>query len=260
SVNIESCEHLHIEMILSRYARKLLSNYSLVDLGTFAAHLEFDLTPWLTKERFRAACVDNFIRAMSYTHDYFEWDYPKCNAVPTLGRGVSQISASTLQSTSEIATPTTPIESELGYPNTTVDGEIEARLLSIRDENEPCDTFSDSVSIMTSLDEMSNADGRGNMAATSPPTMSEIMTVLDQKHHLVKHRSTEKLKYLLNVFAEARCLDWVIIFTLILCDLNTFNHVLEKVSAFKDMTKSRLDMLMSSLEDLNDWLEEKWYV
>ncbi|XP_066924584.1 guanine nucleotide exchange factor subunit RIC1-like [Clytia hemisphaerica] len=199
SVNIESCEHFYIEMILSRYARKLLSNYSLVDLGTFAAHLEFDLTPWLTKERFRAACVDNFIRAMSYTHDYFEWDYPKCNAVPTLGRGVSQISASTLQSTSEIATPTTPIESELSYPNTTVDGEIEARLISIRDENEPCDTFSDSVSIITSLDEMSNADGRGNMAATSPPTMSEIMTVLDQKHHLVKHRSTEKLKYVLEV-------------------------------------------------------------
>ena len=42
----------YIEMILSRYARKLLSNYSLVDLGTFAAHLEFELTPWLTKERY----------------------------------------------------------------------------------------------------------------------------------------------------------------------------------------------------------------
>ena len=65
-------------------------------------------------------------------------------------------------------------------------------------------------------------------------------------------------RYLLNVFSEARCLDWVIIFSLMLSDLNIFSQVLEKVSAFKDMTKTRLDTLMSSLEDLNDWLEEKW--
>jgi len=36
---------------MSRYARKLIANYLLVELGTFSAHLEFDLIPWLTKER-----------------------------------------------------------------------------------------------------------------------------------------------------------------------------------------------------------------
>ena len=48
---VESCEHFYIELILGRFARSLLSKSLLNDLGTFAAHLEFDLVSWLTKER-----------------------------------------------------------------------------------------------------------------------------------------------------------------------------------------------------------------
>ena len=48
---MEYCEQFETEMILSRYAKKLMDSYSLVDLATFAAHLEFDLPAWLTKER-----------------------------------------------------------------------------------------------------------------------------------------------------------------------------------------------------------------
>ena len=59
---------------------------------------------------------------------------------------------------------------------------------------------------------------------------------------------------------DARCLDWVIVLTLMLFDLSSFDEVVEKVGLFKDLTKTRLDTLLSLLEDLNDWLEGKWYV
>lgn len=65
-------------------------------------------------------------------------------------------------------------------------------------------------------------------------------------------------RFLLDAFVEARCLDWVIILSLMTNDPVCFSQVVEKVSTFKDMTKTRLDTLMSALEDLNDWLEEKW--
>ena len=59
---------------------------------------------------------------------------------------------------------------------------------------------------------------------------------------------------------EARCLDWVIVLSLMLFDINSFTQLLEKVGTFKDITRSRLDNLLSSLEDLNEWLEQKWYL
>ena len=65
-------------------------------------------------------------------------------------------------------------------------------------------------------------------------------------------------RFLLDAFVEARCLDWVIILSLMTNDQACFSQVVDKVFTFKDMTKTRLDTLMSALEDLNDWLEEKW--
>lgn len=51
-VTVESCEHFFTELILGRFARKLLIESQLNDLGTFAASLQFDLIGWLTKERY----------------------------------------------------------------------------------------------------------------------------------------------------------------------------------------------------------------
>ena len=41
-----------IDLILSRHARKLLLACKLQDLGRFAAHLNFNLAAWLSRERF----------------------------------------------------------------------------------------------------------------------------------------------------------------------------------------------------------------
>ena len=50
-MDVDSKEDYFIELILCRHARKLLTSRSLKDLGRFAAHLEFSLHSWLTKER-----------------------------------------------------------------------------------------------------------------------------------------------------------------------------------------------------------------
>lgn len=263
-VTVESCEHFYIDMIMGRYARKLISNYSLNDLGTFAGHLEFDLVAWLTKERFRAACVDNFIRAMSYIHDQFDWPYPTSARStllysPFTSRSTSQIDKApvkdTLRPPSGIGTPPlTPIESELSYPNTTAD-DIEATLVTMEDKP-GVEEISETASLQTVDDNGFLIALDGSHHELNLPNMDELMSAL--QHTEVKNKqSTGKLKYLLKIFTEARCLDWVIILSVVLFDLNSFMLVIEKVASFKDMTRPKLDILMSSLEDLNDWLEEK---
>ena len=50
-MDVDSKEEYFIELILSRHARKLLTARSLRDLGKFAAHLDFNLSSWLARER-----------------------------------------------------------------------------------------------------------------------------------------------------------------------------------------------------------------
>lgn len=63
-------------MILQRHARRLLCAHRLVDLGYFAAHLDFHLVAWLGRERDRAARVDDFVKALKQLHEDFNWPYP----------------------------------------------------------------------------------------------------------------------------------------------------------------------------------------
>ena len=50
-MDVDSKEEYFIELILSRHARKLLTARSLRDLGKFSAHLDFNLSSWLARER-----------------------------------------------------------------------------------------------------------------------------------------------------------------------------------------------------------------
>lgn len=54
----------------------MLCAHRLVDLGYFAAHLDFHLVVWLGRERDRAARVDDFVKALKQLHEDFNWPYP----------------------------------------------------------------------------------------------------------------------------------------------------------------------------------------
>ena len=61
TLEMDSKEEFFIELILSRHARKLLSNKCLKDLGLFAAHLEFNLSQWMSRERSALPLSDAFL-------------------------------------------------------------------------------------------------------------------------------------------------------------------------------------------------------
>lgn len=74
--NSSTAEEFFIDVILQRHARRLLCAHRLVDLGYFAAHLDFHLVAWLGRERDRAARVDDFVKAFKQLHEDFSWPYP----------------------------------------------------------------------------------------------------------------------------------------------------------------------------------------
>lgn len=64
-----------------------------MDLGYFAAHLDFHLVVWLAKERDRAARVDDFVRGLRQLHEEFNWPYPPAmNISPRTSSGLFSFS------------------------------------------------------------------------------------------------------------------------------------------------------------------------
>lgn len=74
-----SAEEFFIDVILQRHARRLLSAQRLLDLGHFAAHLDFHPVSWLSREKDRAARVEDFVGALKKLHSDFGWPYPVIN-------------------------------------------------------------------------------------------------------------------------------------------------------------------------------------
>ena len=66
-------EHYYIDTILTRHARKMLEEMRLRDLGQFAAHMGFQLVPFLKREQGRAAKMDEPVKALQAIHRDFEW-------------------------------------------------------------------------------------------------------------------------------------------------------------------------------------------
>lgn len=71
-----SAEEFFIDVILQKHARRLLSEYQLIDLGYMAAQLDFHLVSWLVKERERAAKIDDIVKVLKNVHEDFNWPYP----------------------------------------------------------------------------------------------------------------------------------------------------------------------------------------
>jgi len=255
-VTVESCEQFFTDLILARHARKLLSSFRLRDLGRFSAHLDFDLTSWFIKERFRAALVEDYVDALIMLHRQFEWSFP---ILPN-GSRVSSASRDSSRFYSRSSGETPLDEENLTRLNEVkseedIADEIQAKLASIKAEDPETPSSgvekSDTSSVAQSIDyELESIDGYSWV--TEPPNMMEF----DQKTPLGSKQCELQLRYLLTVFVEARCIDWCILLSMMLGDLAGLSQVIEKMVTFKDLTKPKLDALMQQLSSLEEWTEK----
>ena len=85
-----SIDQLFLDVILQRHARRLLSAGRLRDLGYLAAHFDCPLVAALSRERSRAARVDDFANALRRLHADFAWPYPSPSLSAAGGAGASR--------------------------------------------------------------------------------------------------------------------------------------------------------------------------
>ncbi|VDK51686.1 unnamed protein product [Anisakis simplex] len=69
--------HNRLDQILNRHAKHLLEDYSIRDLGAFAAYLDFDLLSWLCDVRnTKLIRIEDYGLALMRLHAQFKWPYP----------------------------------------------------------------------------------------------------------------------------------------------------------------------------------------
>ncbi|XP_018917373.1 guanine nucleotide exchange factor subunit Rich isoform X2 [Bemisia tabaci] len=217
-----STEELFMDLILQRHARKLLLQHRLSALGHFAAHLDFHLVEWLIKERERAARVDHFVTALRHLHADFSWPYPvlsqsnnfqyRKNSNTSLynnfSNGPSGKEMALLGGSVEINVPESVI-GDSGY-------------MSCQDNfMRPLQLPSDGDCMMSEVD---GDDFEWWKEEREDYTWSDMPStkLLEQLAHQVTTRGSSKaevqLRYLLQLFMEASCLEWSIIISVLLRD------------------------------------------
>jgi hypothetical protein len=178
SLEVDTKEDFFIELILSRHARKLLSSASLSDLGLFSAHLDFDLYQWMTKERHRAACIDNYIQVICDLHKQFNWPFPSSSALTTPGSTHSSTRDHHVNTSSSSMQPSNEQKEDYIDPNSswTKGG--------IKRSNRPPDlnikgTGSKSQVIETVIDQQQQIEQEVIVHSSTPSKLSDIGSYSD---------------------------------------------------------------------------------
>ncbi|KAK9874059.1 hypothetical protein WA026_002414 [Henosepilachna vigintioctopunctata] len=317
-----SAEEFFIDVILQKHARRLLSSQRLIDLGYFAAHLDFHLVTWLGKERERAARVDDFVAALKKLHDDFDWPYPNCTLISNEGGSANNSPTESGTSNMEeyLKALKLDVENYLDASSRVGDsGYISfqeqphaglTRQLSINETS--------SQAVDTEIGELDNINDQDNPGGHTIGTRNQIKTSLENKtrslslakndmfstslnlrqkttefpsnvvnsiasvtsstweddadfsdsfstenwevpstqilEHLSKssgkgsHKSEIQLRYLLQLFMEANCLEWSLLISVLLRDamavLRTVNAAKSSDQSIESVTRLRQQFLL----------------
>ncbi|XP_057664090.1 guanine nucleotide exchange factor subunit Rich [Diorhabda carinulata] len=281
-------EEFFIDVILQKHARRLLSQCRLTDLGYFAAYLDFHLVNWLGKERERAARVDDFVKTLKFLHEDFRWPYPTAN-LPINKKSVSSPIAEVEEQLKCLKMDAAFCSriGDSGYtsfqgipyagvvsPVNTLDRlsrmeetDIEERIIADADKIEDveqkkiCDGFK-STTLNSAVEEsvMSTASsvwgeerdfvlpGIDNWEVPS----AKLLEQLSNNDKKGSQRSEVQLRYLLQLFIEANCLEWSLVFSILLRDAMA---VLRIVNAAKshDQSVETVSRLRQGLLIINYW-------
>nr|XP_039247994.1 guanine nucleotide exchange factor subunit RIC1-like [Styela clava] len=238
----ECAEHYFIDIILSRQARQLLCDKNLFELATFAAYMEFDLIPWLQKERCRAARILDAVQCLTAVHTNFKWPYP---AIMKLDRNdASPINKSFNQ----------------GNGNEMIRGTISADRLS---RNSAYSSNSDLLTVLSISDNanrkysMDNYDVSETSSLNDDDICSSVLEGIYESYVLDRSaqspQTREQLIYIFNVMLKSGCIEWAIILSIVLHDTERSIKVINMIREDKDLKLDILQRARDCVTQINKW-------
>ncbi|XP_035741120.1 guanine nucleotide exchange factor subunit Rich-like [Vespa mandarinia] len=275
-----SAEEFFIDVILQRHARRLLSARRLLDLGRFAAHLDFHLVTWLGRERDRAAKIDDFIAALKAVHEDFAYPYPILS-LPNLQR-FRRSSLTSLRSIRSINLESP--EDETVTPNFAIDLP-DSGYTSLPSGRPPYTSLVSPVASLETQFPATEAKLTPNMLHDTSSVISDASTIWRDdaesivgtgvgtvcwvssepieptEIHLASHcapvsRAEVQLRYLLQLFLEGGCLGWAAILAVVLRDAPAMSRTVRAAHAPMQTLES-ITNLRDGLLTLTRWSQSE---
>ncbi|XP_058820405.1 guanine nucleotide exchange factor subunit Rich isoform X1 [Topomyia yanbarensis] len=283
-----SAEDFFIDVILQRHARRFLQLKNLEDLGRMSATLDFHLVGWLTREKDRAARIEDFVLALKALHDELDWpkpcldlnlirNGPSCNQPESPASNVSNKSTidvaqrtedSGYNSLSVNRIPEGAIIDEKSNIKTLVDPLIamtiakleetthEVKELSFIDTKEAnLSPMNDNISVRSDhVIANWTDDGCGSMNLEIEESFNralENITKTNSRSERSQHKLEIKMRYLLQIFTEANCYEFSLLLSVLLLDVASVCRITNAAIRSKSLVVCR--QLRNGLKDMTRW-------
>lgn len=276
-----SAEEFFIDVILQRHARRLLQDKKLEDLGYMSASLDFHLVGWLAREKDRAARIEDFVSALKQLHDDLDWPKPSLDLI--LDRRGSDNLKSHQQESPSYSLQSLRVDTNLGtndsgytslpaFPNV-IDAVLQNK------PNQPIKTTTITLARQESIDteaKLLPIPDSGSVASEQVSIWGEdvgnslilpqeidqsfnkaLENLAIQNSKKVSHKLEIKLRYLLQIFTEASCLEFSLLISMLLMDAASICRITN--TAIRTGSLAICRQLRNGLKDVTRWSFHEWY-
>lgn len=263
-----------IETILQNHARKLLQKHKLIELGYMSAFLDFHLVSWLSQESDRSARLDDYVETLNCLHE--ELKLPPALLHPTSEESDLSLPTDYMQIKKQFATDNqhsfllhpSSHTSESGYfslalmdtPTSMNNGNtLQNNITSIKEHGELKYV---NTQITDYIKSRSNSQASFDNCRYRPfitlhdeipsvyslnfenSTTSDSLTIIPEKLSI-------KIRYLLQLFIEANCIDYALVLSILLQDAASIGRIINVVIRSEShLTCQRID---GALKRLTQW-------
>lgn len=239
-------EDLFIDPILFRHLKILLEQMDFQNLGYMSAALDIQLVAWLSKEKEKLPKIDDFVTALKKLHATLDWPKPslnlKLNSEGESSDAREQSPGSPNGSkTIHSSNQSSMLESrDSGYSSTFLQA-MEAANMNIPIREKPEEDVDSVLSEMTAVWENELVI---NSHQEPPLPISQIPPKKSKKLEV-------QMRYMLQIFTEANCLDFSLLLSILLLDSTSVSRVCH--AAIRSASLSICRQLKNGLKDLTRW-------
>lgn len=254
STKNERRETFCIEAILQKHARKLLQNCKLIDLGYMSAFLDFHLVAWLSHEAEKSARLEDYVAAISLLHEELnlpapaslqshsedsEHDYNQLQNKFVLDKQLnlpltsSHTSESGYFSLALMDTPTSMNNANINLPSNipSINENEELKHSSLKTTtavpHHTCGEYNKSRSnSQTSLDRTIYKPTYSANEDISASSLALGLNCGENYPKILPEKISIKIRYLLQLFIEANCIDIALVLSIILQDASSIGRII----------------------------------
>nr|XP_014100703.1 guanine nucleotide exchange factor subunit Rich [Bactrocera oleae] len=264
-----------IETILQTHARKLLQNHKIIELGYMSAFLDFHLVSWLSQESDRSARLDDYVETLNCLHE--ELRFPPALLHPTSEESELSLATDYTQIKKQFATDNqhsfllhpSSQTSESGYfslalmdtPTSMNNGNtIQNNITSIKEHEELKYMHSQITDYIKSRSNsqasFDNCRYRPSIAIHDeiPSVYSlnfENSTISENSWTIVSEKLSIKIRYLLQLFIEANCIDYALVLSIVLQDAASIGRIINVMIRSESLLTCQ--RIYGALKRLTQW-------